>query len=85
VVILPDTNSQGAAVLAGRIGESVYRLNLPHAESDTSEFVTISLGITSATDHVLTDGAQLVALADRALYHAKKNGRNRYEVLTAPI
>ncbi|MBU4316613.1 MAG: diguanylate cyclase [Proteobacteria bacterium] len=79
-VILPDTNSQGAAVLAGRIGESVVRLNLPHAASDTSEFVTISLGIISATDQVLTDGAQLVALADQALYLAKKNGRNRYEV-----
>jgi diguanylate cyclase (GGDEF)-like protein/PAS domain S-box-containing protein len=85
VVILPDTNSQGAAVLAERIGESVLELNLPHAESEISEFVTISLGISSATGHVLSDGAQLVELADQALYHAKKNGRNRYEVLTASI
>jgi diguanylate cyclase (GGDEF)-like protein/PAS domain S-box-containing protein len=85
VVILPDTNRQGAAVLAGRIAESVLKLALPHAKSDTSEFVTISLGIASAADHVLTDGAQLVALADQALFHAKENGRNRYEVLTASI
>ncbi len=81
VVILPDTNLQGAEVLAGRIGESVLRLGLPHAGSDISEFVTISLGIATAADHALTDGAQLVALADQALYQAKKNGRNRYEVL----
>ena len=85
VVILPDTNSQGAAVLAGRIAEAVLRLNLVHAASGTSEFVTISLGITSATEHVVNDGAQLVALADQALYHAKKNGRNRYEVLPASL
>lgn len=85
VVILPETNSQGAAVLAGRIGETVLRLNLPHAASDISDFVTISLGITSTTDHVLTDGDQLVALADQAMYQAKKNGRNRYEVLPASI
>ena len=85
VVILPDTNSRGAAVLAGRIGESVLRLALPHAKSDISEFITISLGIATAADHVLTDGPQLVALADQALYHAKKNGRNRYEILTASI
>lgn len=85
VVILPDTNRQGAAVLAARIGESVLRLALPHAQSDTSEFVTISLGIATAADHILTDGAQLVALADQALYQAKKNGRNRYEVVTESI
>ncbi|MCX5875244.1 MAG: diguanylate cyclase [Deltaproteobacteria bacterium] len=85
VLILPDTDSQGAAALARRIGESVRRLALPHAKSDTAEFVTISLGIASAADHVLTDGAQLVALADRALYHAKMNGRNRFEILPASI
>lgn len=80
VVILPDTESQGAAAVARRLGESVLRLALPHAKSDTSCFVTISLGIASAADYVLTDGAQLVALADQALYHAKMNGRNRVEV-----
>ena len=85
VVILPDTGSQEAAVLARRIGESVRRLKLVHAASDTSEFVTISLGITSTMDHVLNDGAQLVAFADQALYQAKKNGRNKYEVLPASI
>ena len=85
LAILPDTNSQGAAVLAGRIGEAVLRLALPHTQSDTSEFVTISLGVATVTDRVLTDGAQLVALADQALYQAKKGGRNRYEVWPASI
>lgn len=85
MVILPDTNSQGAADLAERIDAAMLRLALPHAISDLSEFVTISLGIASSADHFLTNAAQLVALADQALYHAKKNGRNRYEVMTASI
>ena len=83
VVILPNTDSQGASVLAKKIGEAVFALNLPHIASDTSGFVTVSLGITSAEDHELTDGEQLVALADKALYQAKNNGRNRYELLAA--
>ncbi len=85
VVILPDTDRHGAAVLAGRIGKSVLKLALPHAQSDISEFVTISLGVATAADHVLTDGSQLVALADQALYQAKKDGRNRYEVWPVSI
>ncbi|MBA3007754.1 MAG: diguanylate cyclase [Desulfocapsa sp.] len=85
VIILPDTNRQGAAILAERIGEAMLKLALPHAKSDISEFVTISLGIATAADHILTDGSQLVALADQALYQAKKNGRNRYEVMPVTI
>jgi len=80
VIILPDTNPQGAAALAERIMEYIHRLELPHATSDISDYVTISLGIASTEGLILTDGPHLVALADHALYMAKKNGRNRYEL-----
>ncbi|WP_269745871.1 diguanylate cyclase domain-containing protein [Desulfuromonas soudanensis] len=85
VALLPNTNSRGAALLAGRIREAVLRMCLSHADSETSEFVTISLGVATATDHLLTDEGELVALADQALYQAKTNGRNRIEVLTATL
>jgi len=83
LVILPDTDSEGATGLAERIGKAVQELMLPHAASDTAAVVTISLGVASATDHELSDSAQLIALADQALYLAKKKGRNRYEYLPA--
>ena len=83
LVILPDTDSEGATGLAERIGKAVQELMLPHAASDTSAVVTISLGVASATDHALSNPAQLIALADQALYLAKGNGRNRYEYLPA--
>jgi diguanylate cyclase (GGDEF)-like protein/PAS domain S-box-containing protein len=85
VVILPDTHHRGAAVLAERIREAVLRLALPHVQSETATCVTISLGVASAADHLLTDEAELVALADQALYLAKTNGRNRIEVLTGTL
>lgn len=84
IVLLPDTDASGAAILAGRIGESVRRLVVPHTRSDISPIVTVSLGVSTAMDHVLTEGVQLIALADQTLYRAKKNGRNRYEVMAAP-
>lgn len=79
-VILPDTDCQGALVLSERIARSVLALNLPHADSDISEGVTLSMGIASAADQVLADESELVELADQAMYRAKKNGRNRCEV-----
>jgi diguanylate cyclase (GGDEF)-like protein len=85
VVILPETHLAGAVILARHISEAVRGLALPHSGSDICEVVTVSLGIATATDHVLSSGDQLVALADQALYRAKNNGRNRYEVATASI
>lgn len=85
LVILPDTGCEGAAVLAEQIGASIRSLALPHATSGTFEFVTISLGVASAADYDLNDPAQLVALADQALYLAKRNGRNRCECLKTSI
>jgi diguanylate cyclase (GGDEF)-like protein/PAS domain S-box-containing protein len=82
VVILADTNLQGALALTARIREAVSNLAFPHARSDVSEFVTVSLGIATAADHLLNDGDQLVSLADQAMYLAKMNGRNRCEVMS---
>ncbi len=79
-VILPDTNRQGALVLSERIAGSVLELKLPHADSDISEWVTLSMGVASTADQVLDNGSQLVELADQAMYRAKKNGRNRCEI-----
>ncbi|WP_020674678.1 diguanylate cyclase [Geopsychrobacter electrodiphilus] len=84
VVILADTSLQGALALAARISKAVSKLALAHARSDVSDFVTISLGIATAADHVLNDGSQLVSLADQGMYQAKMKGRNRCEVMPPP-
>lgn len=42
--------------------------------------LTISLGLASMQDHPDSDLTQILALADKALYHSKETGRNRVSV-----
>jgi diguanylate cyclase (GGDEF)-like protein len=76
-IVLGGTDAEGARIIAGEAFENVNELQIPHNKSDTSGYLTISIGIatTFATDE-LTE-AELVKAADKALYQAKENGRNQ--------
>ncbi len=80
VALLPDTDGEGAQVIADRILKDVVALNIPHEHSDHAACVTVSLGIATARPDHLSTPESLVLRADKALYEAKKNGRNRYAV-----
>ena len=82
VVILPETEDNGAKTLAERIRKAVEDLAIPHSASDAGEYVTLSLGVASVCTTGLASPEQVVALADEALYCAKKGGRNRIAVAT---
>lgn len=80
VVLLPNTDAEGAAVIAEHMRANIEAQDIAHALSGVAKHVTISLGVASV---VPDDGAPpetLVALADSALYKAKAAGRNRYSV-----
>lgn len=72
-VLLPGTSSHGACILAERIRSMVSKI------PSTYEQVTVSVGVCSYSQDVKS-GKELLAGADRALYDAKNNGRNRIEV-----
>jgi diguanylate cyclase (GGDEF)-like protein/PAS domain S-box-containing protein len=76
-VILPDTDSQGAMEVAGRLHRLLADAAITHAYSDTSAIVTVSAGAAALLPLHGVKADVLLATADRALYRAKEGGRNR--------
>ena len=74
-VILNNSDSMGAIMVADRICKAVQALQIPHEASDVGQVVTISIGVATSNQTKTLDG--LVPLADKALYQAKEAGRNR--------
>lgn len=77
IVVLPDTHSADASMLAQRIQESVRALKIPHKKSEVAPYVTVSLGVASVSEPYQSQNRErLLAIADAALYEAKAKGRN---------
>lgn len=76
-VILPNTDLQGARNVADLLLERIHALNIPHRASPHGR-VTCSVGAATLQGaQALGAELKLIEAADRALYKAKKNGRNR--------
>jgi diguanylate cyclase (GGDEF)-like protein len=80
-VIVPHTAIHGARTMAEGLRNRVEELRLEHAGSLIHDHVTISLGVACATPERGLSPDSLVLAADRAVYEAKRAGRNRVEVL----
>lgn len=81
VVILPDTPTVGAMIVAEQLRTAMNTLTIPHAFSNAANIVTMSFGVsTYYPNQTKASYVELVESADRGLYRAKKNGRNRIEL-----
>lgn len=76
-LILGGTDAAGALTIAEQAVENVKNMNIFHSRSDTSEFLTVSVGIATMFAKLDTTEADLIKAADQALYQAKENGRDR--------
>jgi diguanylate cyclase (GGDEF)-like protein/PAS domain S-box-containing protein len=75
-IVLPNTNEEGAALVATRLREAVRELKMDHDGNEGRGVVTVSAGV--ATVIGAWTSAEVIALADRALYEAKAGGRDRH-------
>jgi two-component system chemotaxis family response regulator WspR len=76
-VILPRTDLAGATVVADRLRSNVESLGILHPASPAAGYVTISQGLACAVPAPASAPSSLIALADEALYEAKRCGRNQ--------
>jgi len=77
-VVLFHTPLNEARNISDSMLTAVQKLNIRHEQS-THEIVTISMGIATIVPTMENSMQQLIEEADKALYRAKENGRNRAE------
>jgi len=77
VVVLPHTSIEGAKKVAETIMNVIYDLHLPHVKSLVSDRITVSIGIACVVPNDNISMEMPISLADKALYQAKQEGRNR--------
>ncbi|MDY6940632.1 MAG: diguanylate cyclase [Cyanobacteriota bacterium] len=75
--ILPDTHAEGAIRVARKIRTRIKALKIPHEGSKVNRVVTLSLGVATRWPDRKSTWRDLIAEADRALYRAKEQGRDR--------
>ncbi len=79
-IILPNTDAEGTKHVAEYLRLTVEELQIPHAGNDEKGVVTLSLGVVTHYPDPSFAISTLLNDADKALYHAKRCGRNRVEI-----
>lgn len=80
IAVLPETSHDEARKIAHRILQTIREQEIPHlGRTDGLSIITVSIGLAHSASSELTDATSLLDQADKALYRAKRAGRNRLE------
>ena len=77
-MLLAETTEKDAIAVAEKIRTAIYELRIPHLHSAVGH-VTVSVGYAVTSVTALGTYSDLITEADKALYRAKRKGRNRIE------
>ncbi|MFY8300901.1 diguanylate cyclase [Pseudoalteromonas sp. SS15] len=75
-VVLTQVSKEEALLVANKLKQAIFDLEISHQKSQTAEYISASLGFTSCEQADGFDIEQLFRVADSALYEAKEVGRN---------
>ncbi|WP_404809812.1 GGDEF domain-containing protein [Methylobacillus caricis] len=76
VLVLPETDAESAKVVAERCRNLVFKEQIPHAKSDNSQILTLSMGLGTIMPAHQETVLQFIEQVDKRLYQAKQCGRN---------
>lgn len=83
VVVLSHTTKTGAIVMAERIRKQIEEHQFEFAFNQPGGNVTVSIGVSTYRDDGVTP-ADIIKVADRGLYKAKSEGKNRVCTINPP-
>ncbi|MDY6827393.1 MAG: diguanylate cyclase [Bacillota bacterium] len=76
-LVMPAVDLERAGRLAETIRKNIEALKLRHEGSSVDDFVTLSIGVACRVPSAESAPEKLLVAADKALYAAKEDGRNR--------
>jgi len=79
VILMPGVSPGETIEAAERARLQIEELKIPHPSSDAAAVVTVSVGHSIGLPGENNSKMELISVADKALYKAKLNGRNRVE------
>ncbi|HJU53750.1 MAG TPA: diguanylate cyclase [Pyrinomonadaceae bacterium] len=83
-ILLPQTGLAEGVQIAERIRRRITRVRFPHGKAQPLGSVTVSIGVSAFVPEVVDTPEKIIEAADRALYLAKRLGKNRVETFEPP-
>ena len=79
-IVLLNTDIRGATHVAKEVKQNVINCHIPFRNSSVKNVVTVSLGVSTLIPSDKSNSTELISFADKALYRAKEEGRNRIHI-----